>query len=77
MKKWLGYYDEEIKRKFYAEEIEVKIFYIVISSFGVLQREIYKDFTDLLIIEGFNKRQMAKNFIRRIIMQTCRESFEI
>jgi hypothetical protein len=36
MKKWLHMSEDEIKRKFHVEKIEIKTYYIIISSLGVL-----------------------------------------
>jgi hypothetical protein len=55
----------------------VKTFYIIIASLGVLQRQTYNDFIRLLRIKGPGKRQLAKNWVRRLIMQACRGSFEL
>jgi hypothetical protein len=70
-------YKDEIKKKYLVEKIEVKTFYIIISSLGVLQRQTYNDFLRLLRIKGPGKRQLAKNWVRRLIMQACRGSFEL
>jgi hypothetical protein len=61
MKGWLNMYKDEIKKKYLVERVEVKTFYIIISSLGVLQKQTYNDFLRLLRIKGPGKRQLAKN----------------
>jgi CRISPR/Cas system type I-B associated protein Csh2 (Cas7 group RAMP superfamily) len=56
MKNWLGMYKEEIKQKYHLEKIDVKTYYIVISSLGVLQTQTYRDFNKLLRIKDPDKR---------------------
>jgi hypothetical protein len=70
-------YKDEIKKKYQVDRTDVKTFYMVISSLGVLQAQTYSDFIRLLRIKGPGKRQLAKNWIRRMIMQACRGSFEL
>jgi hypothetical protein len=57
--------------------IEVKTYYIIISSLGILQNQTYSDFSKLLRIKGSEKRQLVKKSVRRMIMQACRGSFEL
>jgi hypothetical protein len=40
MKRWLGIYKEEIKKKYHVDRTEVKTFYMIISSLGVLQAQL-------------------------------------
>jgi hypothetical protein len=70
---------EEIKQKYYIDKTEVKTYYIIISMLGVLQTQTYSDFIKLLRIKGPGKRQLAKNWVRRMIFQACRGhlNFEI
>jgi hypothetical protein len=77
MRNWLGMYKEEIKKKYHVDRTEVKTFYMVISSLGVLQAQSYNIFIKLLRVKGPGKRQLAKNWVRRMIMQACRGSFEL
>jgi hypothetical protein len=75
MKGWLEMYKKEIKKKYHVDRTEVKTFYMAISSLGVLQAQTYNDFIRLLRIKCLRKRQLAKNWVRRMIMQACRGSF--
>jgi hypothetical protein len=77
MRDWLGMFKEEIKQKYHVEKTEVKTHYIIISSLGVLQTQTYSNFIRLLRTKGFGKRQLAKKWVRRMIMQACRGSFEL
>jgi hypothetical protein len=77
MKGCIEMYKEEIKKKYQVDPKEVKTFYMIISSLGVLQAQTYNDFIRLLRIKGPGKRQFAKNWVRRMIMQACRGSFEL
>jgi hypothetical protein len=43
----------------------------------VLQAQTYNDFVKLLRVKCPGKRQLAKNWVRRMIMQACRGSFEL
>jgi hypothetical protein len=43
----------------------------------VLQNQIYGDFSKLIRINGQDKRQLVKNWVRRMIMQAFRGSFEL
>jgi hypothetical protein len=70
-------YKDEIKKKYHVNRTEVKTFNMVISSLGVLQAQTYNDFVKLLRVKGPGKRQLAKNWVRMMIMQTCRGSFEL
>jgi hypothetical protein len=70
-------YKAEIKKKYQVERIDVKTFYIIIASLGVLQRQTYNDFIRLLRIKGPGKRQLETNWVRRMIMQACRGSFDL
>jgi hypothetical protein len=64
-------YKEEIKQKCHVDKTEVKNYYIIISSLSVLQTQTVSDFIKLLKIKGPEKRQLAKNWIRRRILQVC------
>jgi hypothetical protein len=77
MQRWLGFYSDEIKNKYNVTKIEVKTHYIVISSLGVLQKDTFSDFIKLVNYRGTGKRQIAKNWARRMVMQACRGSFEM
>jgi hypothetical protein len=60
MQEWLKMYDKEIKQKFYIDKIEVKSHFIVISSLGMQQKDIYKDFMNVVNLKGKRSRQKAK-----------------
>jgi hypothetical protein len=77
MKNWLGMYKDEIKKNYPIDRTKVKTFYMVISSLDVLQAQTYNDFVKLLRVKGPGKRQLAKNWVRRMIMQTRRGSLEL
>jgi hypothetical protein len=69
MKNWLEMYIDEIKKKFHVDRTEVKTFYMVISSLGMLQAQTYNDFVKFLRVKGPGKRQLSKNWVRRMIIQ--------
>jgi hypothetical protein len=50
-----------MKKEFKIEKIEV---------------ETFRQFTKLINVEGKGKKQIARNWIRRMILQERRESFE-
>jgi hypothetical protein len=59
------------------DKTQVKTYYIIISSLDVLQTQTYSDFIKLLRIKGPEKRQLAENLVRRMILQACIGSFEL
>jgi hypothetical protein len=76
IKDWLNMYKEEIKQKYHVDKTEVKIHSIIISTLGILQTQTYSDFIRLIRIKDSGKRQLAKNWVKRMILQACRGSFE-